>query len=845
MRRAAKHRGKKACGFVSDPDTLPTLVVWAVVASLVMNLHQHLFRVGKVINRVPGQCAVLDFCSKHRSYPWKLFRQLSTLLIPDAPGHEMHWRVLYILEGNRWSAPLLRKARTSVLIVSGNLWRRILLFFLKWPWRLGDLLDPSISFEDRLALAEEFCDTELCCMGMSARQIRMLVTCGSDLMTDEFLAFLEEMFMSMVLSTAFIECMFASFRQWLLRSAKTISAATLASKHVTNCFHNVWSATWRKVPQGRERRKAEKREVGKLEYRGPRSRPIWAQAKRSRTRLSVGQKLSARAAFISHYLARDHKDDLTPQQRMKQAVTAWNAISDDDKARFAIDAGARNACSKVFSRDVLQEFLDTSGAASWKTNRRGCWGAGDDLWPLAIDELEAMSSERQFVNSSHSQWEAEVGRVHGHRPGFPSTLPAIKGCADYLPCCKVSIPSPLMDDMKSFLRNLKLVFARHGGKIQYGGVLEVSDGASLYYRELCSCRKVKPFQAELLKLERVTGSEDIDMPPPFDLKLKSEAHDDGPELELQTEIQFAHQVLTSTHVAADAVQWRLCEGYLTALDTYLVTACDVIDFELLSRCQTMELTRRAALLAWKKSQMTAEQYYNEQKRPRKSSGRGSGRGRGKGKGKGRGKGGGKAATKSAATASPKAKGKGASGKGASLFEPPVPDPDAYADEEAGADLGDDGLLDIEIVADGGFDAELLHGDDELDILWQESVSDEQRRQMREVAQRQQEAYARERKRTLEAHRKSLPVLQARQAATEIVEDLQGYLTMGAAKIGRVAPQLNSYHVQCSWHSSCSKWVNARDVVDPVLLRGWVAMQKKYVNAAKHKEAFDWIVKAKK
>lgn len=45
-----------------------------------------------------------------------------------------------------------------------------------------------------------------------------------------------------VCSTAFVECMFASFNQWMSKSSKPLRLSSLASRHVTHAFMRSWKA---------------------------------------------------------------------------------------------------------------------------------------------------------------------------------------------------------------------------------------------------------------------------------------------------------------------------------------------------------------------------------------------------------------------------------------------------------------------------------------------------------------------------------------------------------------------------------------------------------------------------
>eukprot|EP00969_Alexandrium_andersonii_P044793 1966059-Alexandrium_andersonii.AAC.1 len=77
-----------------------------------------------------------------------------------------------------------------------------------------------------------------CCVdsGFSAK-IQQAVGAPSDLLADGLQDFMASMFRQSVFSTAAIECLFASYRQWTTRSGKPVSMETLGAKHEAHLFH--------------------------------------------------------------------------------------------------------------------------------------------------------------------------------------------------------------------------------------------------------------------------------------------------------------------------------------------------------------------------------------------------------------------------------------------------------------------------------------------------------------------------------------------------------------------------------------------------------------------------------
>eukprot|EP00969_Alexandrium_andersonii_P356620 15446952-Alexandrium_andersonii.AAC.1 len=61
------------------------------------------------------------------------------------------WRLLLAHSGDSasWQASLHETARAALLMMIGNLWRRMAHCFWHWPWPLLALVDPAASHEQR------------------------------------------------------------------------------------------------------------------------------------------------------------------------------------------------------------------------------------------------------------------------------------------------------------------------------------------------------------------------------------------------------------------------------------------------------------------------------------------------------------------------------------------------------------------------------------------------------------------------------------------------------------------------------------------------------------------------
>lgn len=98
--------------------------------------------------------------------------------------------------------------------------------------RLGKVCDKMLDMAERESIAREFWDARDCDLDAGfSYKLRHRLTEQADLFNEDVQDFLHESFRQAVLSTGYVECMFASLRQWILRSQKPMTIDTLAAKH--------------------------------------------------------------------------------------------------------------------------------------------------------------------------------------------------------------------------------------------------------------------------------------------------------------------------------------------------------------------------------------------------------------------------------------------------------------------------------------------------------------------------------------------------------------------------------------------------------------------------------------
>ena len=139
-------RSSKSLTWMKNPSTLPTLLVWISIAQHVMKLHFALFRDSTSMRSDKVTSPVFEFADPSRSRARKAIAALTAMLGPEQGN--TGWQVLCDRWGARWPSGAANKARSGLLLVYGQLWRRLVWFFERPPWRWAKICDESISLEE-------------------------------------------------------------------------------------------------------------------------------------------------------------------------------------------------------------------------------------------------------------------------------------------------------------------------------------------------------------------------------------------------------------------------------------------------------------------------------------------------------------------------------------------------------------------------------------------------------------------------------------------------------------------------------------------------------------------------
>ena len=81
-----------------------------------------------------------------------------------------------------WPEEVLQKAQATAHLIMGNLFRRFVVQFWGWPWKLAYMFDTTLTWAERRKVVREFLEAHLCCLDeLFGLRLRNLVHSEDDM----------------------------------------------------------------------------------------------------------------------------------------------------------------------------------------------------------------------------------------------------------------------------------------------------------------------------------------------------------------------------------------------------------------------------------------------------------------------------------------------------------------------------------------------------------------------------------------------------------------------------------------------------------------------------------------
>ena len=111
-----------------------------------------------------------------------------------------------------WPQARLRATRRTLFTAMGQLWRKLLEPWERYPWVLADL--PLLSVENQQRKAQDLFAEADCCLDSFSAKLKAVVGSPERLLEEDTLLFLSEVFDRVVPTSTFIERAFARLNRW-------------------------------------------------------------------------------------------------------------------------------------------------------------------------------------------------------------------------------------------------------------------------------------------------------------------------------------------------------------------------------------------------------------------------------------------------------------------------------------------------------------------------------------------------------------------------------------------------------------------------------------------------------
>ena len=332
--RQERRRAAKVLRWVEAKGTHSKSMMFVHLVSPILKLHYTLFKYAQTSPLGHRKSYLFNLCDARVSVCARILGELSDLLFNSAETGPWAPMVYSLGPLSAWPREFKEAARVGICLLLGQVWRRLVHVYDQWPWRLVAIGDPDVPDVQKIAVAEQLFAAPLETLdpGCSLK-VRRRAGAKEALLTPEWQRFLFHSFNKVVLSTAFVETLFARFNQWLQRSRKPLSMSLLQGKHMTSGFVRA-CAEKRGAALGGPEPSAKRCKLG---------RPAWVFKAGERGRVTgrhvaVAEHITERAVGV-------------PQvEAFQQAVAKWRELSPRAKTRAQAVAREKNARIRLMKK---------------------------------------------------------------------------------------------------------------------------------------------------------------------------------------------------------------------------------------------------------------------------------------------------------------------------------------------------------------------------------------------------------------------------------------------------------------------------------------------------------------
>ena len=408
-RKLARKRNLRACRFLNDETSSWLNMLFVVLVEPVMTLHWQLFRHATWFSDRPVEASedglrpgqakarVDAFCQPSKNPASLVILELMKLL--QDPTHGLALMEPKNGPASAWSQVRKRTVRKAVLIVIGQLARKLVEPFTQFPWRLWPLASQTNQQEMQEAATQLLALPSCCCDDGLSGRLRRQFPSVEELLDPELGDFLRMLFERVVLTSTFIERRFSHMTSWTgeRKGKQGCSPSLLAAKHINSLFKEnaeAWRAkvdTVKRVASG---------QVEKERKRTNLSRPEWA-------RKSAKMTVSRLNGY--HVFVQEEKEAAGEALRgaeastdfLKRCAHVWqHDMSTAQKAAYGVQAQQRNARTAA-----LRAASETTAMFEKPIScEKGSWDLVpfDGQWPLDETFVSGILKENGFAALANS-----------------------------------------------------------------------------------------------------------------------------------------------------------------------------------------------------------------------------------------------------------------------------------------------------------------------------------------------------------------------------------------------------------------------------------------------------------